>query len=101
MIKITYHKARHELAATGHAGYNEAGKDIVCAAVTALMLTAAQFAEANSKAEIRTEPGDLYVRCLCSPRWSGPVELVLSAIAGGLARTAREYPEYAEMEVYA
>ena len=93
MIEIRYHQKRHEISATGHAGYADPGQDIVCSAVTALMLTAAQFAENNGEAEVRTEPGDLYVRCLCSPRWDAPVSLVFNAIAAGLYKVAQAHPD--------
>ena len=101
MIKIEYHRSRHELTAKGHAGYAPEGQDIVCAAVSALMLTAASFAQANGEAEICLEPGDLRVRCLPRRRYDAPVSLVFNAIAAGLRRTAAEYPENVEMEVYA
>lgn len=101
MIEITYHQKRHELAAKGHAGYAEPGKDIVCSAVTALMLTAAQFAQGNGDAEIREDPGDLYVRCLCLPRWDAPVSLVFNAIAAGLLQVSRAHPEHVHFERYA
>ena len=101
MIEITYHKERHEITAKGHAGYAPEGQDIVCAAVTALMTTLTQFAENSDAADIRLEPGDIYVRCRPRARYDGPVALVTSAIAGGLWGIAQRYPEYVRFEKYA
>ena len=101
MIEISYHRGRHEISARGHAGYDEPGKDIVCAAVTALMTTLAQFAKESGEAEIRLEPGDILVRCQPRRRYGGPVALVYSAIAGGLCGIALQYPEHVKFERYA
>lgn len=101
MIEITYHKGRHEIAAKGHAGYAPEGQDIVCASVTALLTTLAQFAENSGNAEVRLEPGDIYVRCRPRARYDGPVELVYSAIAGGLWGIAKTYPENVSFSLYA
>lgn len=102
MIEVRYHMKRHELSATGHAGFAEEGQgDIVCSAVTALMLTAAEFARHNGDAEIREEKGDIYVRCLCLPRWDAPVSLVFNAIAAGLLRVAQAHPDNVKFERYA
>ncbi len=101
MITITYHIGRHEIAAKGHAGYAPEGQDIVCAAVTALLTTLAQFAAHAGDAEIRLEPGDIYVRCRPRARYDRPVALVYSTVAGGLWAIARRYPEYVSFEKYA
>jgi len=49
MIEVKIQRAPDGLVerfeAKGHAGYAEAGKDIVCAAVSAVMLTAVGYAE--------------------------------------------------------
>lgn len=100
MIEITYHRHRHEVRAAGHAGYGPEGQDIVCAAVTALSATLAQFAAANGGGEIRMEPGDIYVRCRCRSRYDAPVTLVFNTIAGGLAGLAEQWPEYVRMDIF-
>ena len=41
MIEIVYDRMRLRLTADGHAGFAEAGQDIVCAAVTILVYTLA------------------------------------------------------------
>ena len=41
MINVTYYRNRHRLTAVGHSGKAAAGQDLVCAAVSALVLTVA------------------------------------------------------------
>ena len=41
MIEIHYYRGYHRITVRGHAGSAEEGKDLVCAAVSALVLTAA------------------------------------------------------------
>ncbi len=55
MIKVTVYKTRrHDYVGfdvSGHAGYAEAGSDIVCAAVSALVITAINSIERFTKDE--------------------------------------------------
>ena len=88
------------LVARGHAGYDEEGRDIVCAAVSTLMTTAANALE--SVAGIRPVvkqnerlaqmmvalPGDL------SGQQFRDGQLVLATVLQGLTSLAREYPHY-------
>lgn len=69
-VTITTEGKKLSLRLEGHAGYAEIGKDTVCASVTILAYTVAQFvkmAEGNgdliSVPEIRLESGDVYISC--------------------------------------
>ena len=44
MVEILYHRDRHRVSVTGHAG-GEIGQDLVCASVTTLVYTLATFVE--------------------------------------------------------
>ena len=61
MIRVTVYKTRrHEYAGfdlSGHAGYEEAGHDIVCAAVSALVINTV-----NSVEQFTDDKNKLYVR---------------------------------------
>ena len=50
---------------SGHAGYGEYGQDIVCAGVSALVLTIANSLEAYTPDRIRTETGEEDGRIAC------------------------------------
>lgn len=64
MIVIKYEQ-RHDgfgLWITGHAHYAEEGKDIVCAAVSALYYALTNYCIQNAKScEYEADPGDSYV----------------------------------------
>lgn len=59
MTEITLVKAKNGNAlkciASGHAGFAESGKDIVCSAVTVLMRTAMQVFSETSGIELKTD----------------------------------------------
>ena len=61
MIEVRIRPERIEIS--GHAGYAEPGKDIVCAAVTALTQTLIQSIEnlTDDKIECRISPGKVEV----------------------------------------
>ena len=97
MIRVTYVQAEFCLRAEGHAGMAPKGQDVVCAAVTALMLTAAQAAQEAGEAQVCSEPGNLKVRCLHADSWER-ISAVMAAIARGLAAIADSYPQYVTFE---
>ncbi len=92
MIRVTYDREQCALSARGHAGQAAKGSDVVCAAVTALLLTAARYAEKAPGASVRREPGDLRVRV--SPERTERARPVLDALADGLRGIAESWPEH-------
>lgn len=70
MIKITFQKTRageyREFVCDGHAGYDAYGKDIVCAAVSMLVINTVNSLEeiAGEKIEVETDEAKGYIRCL-------------------------------------
>lgn len=82
---------------SGHAGYAEAGKDIVCAAVTALTQTLIRSLEDLARDEIEYEvsPGraDIHYRNL-----SEEGRLLIDSFFIGVCLIADEFPEYVRIE---
>lgn len=77
----------------GHAGYAEAGKDIVCAGVTALTENLIDSIESLTKDEIQYEisPGrvDIHYKDL-----SGAGKLLVDSFFIGICQIADEFPDY-------
>ena len=78
----------------GHAGYAEAGQDIVCAAVSVLTTTCVNALEtvAGVKPTVKTSDGRMRV---VVPRNSGhDAQVILQTLRQGLRDLAEEYSRY-------
>lgn len=101
MIEITCDWKRHELTANGHANFAPEGQDIVCAAVSVLVLTAAERLMDMHKADSRTYKKPIVVtekgfaRLQAGSTFAGNTRIheVFSVICCGLRHMAEEYPE--------
>lgn len=96
MIRVTYRQAGEErsVSVTGHAGYAEHGKDIVCAGVTAVTYALALFLEKlDEGAKLRLDPGDAHIVCRRGDRAAAAFDM---AVCGYLA-IANSYPQYVEV----
>ena len=87
MIRITRH-APAQVTLEGHANSDAFGKDLVCAAVSALTLTLAANVENLDGAEVSLEPGK--ARITGSPE-AAPV---FDCICKGYELLAGKFPEY-------
>ena len=87
MIRITRHSPGC-VSVKGHANSDVYGKDLVCAAVSALVLTLAANVEKMERAEILLEPGNCRIQC-CSE-----AETVFDCICKGFEMLAGKYPGY-------
>lgn len=98
MIRIRYQRTagEHRLTVTGHAGYAPAGSDIVCAAVSALILTlSAQLRRVGAQTESSVcEPGRFRIRCGASPAADAAFDMALT----GCRLIAAHYPRHAEVD---
>ena len=79
------------LTVTGHAGFGDIGKDIICAGASMLFFA---FAEAERKAgrimEIKADPGD----CMLKWRKCHASSRRLEVLEAGAELLARQYPDY-------
>lgn len=80
---------------TGHAGYAEAGRDIVCAAVSALVYNAINSCErfAGIALEV-TDDGERLQCRVPPPGEDAKVQLLLHSMVFGVEQTAAAYPEH-------
>ena len=89
----------HELYICGHAGYDEAGKDIVCSAVSALGWALIGFLEnsANDTSDYAhiTDSGKLSV-CACG---SPEVDAAFRMTVIGLMQISKKYPDHVRVSI--
>ncbi len=95
MIAVSVRKDGIEIS--GHAGYAETGKDIVCAGVTALTQTLIRSLEHLTRDEIEygilTGKVDIHYRNL-----SEEGKLLVDSFFIGVCLIADEFPEYVRIE---
>ena len=87
MIRITRQGATC-VTLKGHAGSAEYGKDLICAAVSALALTLAANVEGKEHAEVSLQPGSS--RISCHPEAAG----IFDCICKGFQLLAERFPEH-------
>lgn len=95
MIAVRVRKDK--ITVSGHAGFAEAGKDIVCAGVTALVQTLVKSSHdlTEDKFEYEILPGraDIHYGCL-----SEAGKLLVDAFFIGICMIADEFPEHVRVE---
>ena len=94
MIKALYRKAVPELLVQGHAGYGEAGKDVVCAGASTLVFTLChELIRLGLKHERDLRAG--YARLSTD----GQGREVFDFVASGFMVLGESYPECVEVIV--
>ena len=82
-----------EFYLSGHAGFGRKGKDIVCAAVSALSINAVNSLEllCDEKPEVLTNEKDGFLRCIRKAPYSKEGDLIMKSLELGLKGIASEY----------
>lgn len=91
--RYTTDNGRYALTVEGHAGYDEYGKDIVCAAVSALVFALLGWLEDHPEAAEYVDAsmdGGANVSCMGDER----VGAVFEAIFTGIEMIAYRYPDH-------
>lgn len=105
MIHITYSRSRHRLTVVGHAGAAPLGKDLVCAAVSALTLTLASNVASLATGEQATHPvlrlqeGDAWISCVAAPGKGAVVTMIFDTVCAGFELLQTLYPENIQYHV--
>ncbi len=109
MTKITLFRSAGRIVgfeAKGHAGYADAGEDIVCAAVSALTQTAVMGLRELLKLVIAVEMEEGYIYCMLpddiAKHHRHDAELILGTMAmglGSIAQTNGDYIKVTDKEV--
>jgi uncharacterized protein YsxB (DUF464 family) len=100
MIEVTYYREHNRVTVSGHAHSAEYGRDLVCAAVSALVLTLeANVRHLAAKDYVtaytaRLEPGDAEISCSPRNRYRKSVRQVCMSVCVGFEVLAEKYPDY-------
>ena len=99
MVNVTIYKKEGLIEGfhfSGHAGYAEHGKDIVCAGVSALVLNAInsieEFTEDKFTCEVQEESGDVIFHLVETP--SREASLLLDSLVLGVTGIRDTYRKY-------
>ena len=104
MVNITFNSKTLTLEIKGHAGQDEKGKDIVCAAISALFYTLAK-ALCDSEKMLKKKPiikerdGEGLISCQAKKEYEGNIARTYWTILTGLELIADEYKEYVKFEI--
>ena len=104
MTSVTFHRADSRIdgfTVDGHSGYAEAGSDIVCAAITAVVTMAEATINdvCGAKAKVRVKEADARIT-LTLPASCDEEESVQAVLAGmmlTLCSLRDDYPDYIEV----
>lgn len=100
MITITYHPDYPAVTIEGHAGSGEAGKDLVCCAVSSIAYTLAANLRKLEGEGLLCEcvvdmvPGLADIRCTAAQRFRYQAHFLFDSLCLGFAELAEQYPEY-------
>ena len=100
MINIVYEKECNSLTVTGHAGAGKKGTDIVCAAVSALVLTLAEnvrdLQRSGTARHCFLEVRDGFATAVCVPTkgLEAVVRCVFGSVCCGFALIQQMHPKY-------
>lgn len=107
MISIVYHRNRHRVTVEGHAYSGEAGRDLVCSAVSALTYTLAasvtnMFGNDRKKIrEVQTKLDSGKAEISCNPvhGFGSVATLMFDTVCTGFDLLQLEYPQYIKYEI--
>ena len=94
MITITVKKRNHDYVdfrSKGHAGYAEAGQDIVCAAVSALIINTVNSLETFTEEDFQASEQDGFVSIHFSRKNTEKGRLLMDSLILGLTEIEHSY----------
>ncbi len=100
MIRLTLHQTDGQLTGfecVGHAGFAEAGSDIVCAAVSILTTTCANALETVAGAAPRVQASSGRMILSLPANAGRDAQVILKSMRQGLRDLAEEYPRYFQL----
>ena len=93
MTTVHYEPERLRLCMEGHAASGEAGKDLVCAALSMLMMTLERRMEEQQERmhpSVRRETGSFSIRCRPEKEWESACREGFETVYAGLRLLAEE-----------
>lgn len=104
MIEIVYNRKFHHVKVKGHAGSDEPGKDLVCAAASMLAMTLAADVEGmtgclHGAPVVKLHKGDAEIRCIPKSSMRSTVTIIFDSICAGFDILAKNNPDFVRYEV--
>ena len=102
MIRIQVRKKQDSYVSfesMGHAGYAEEGQDIVCAAVSALIITTFNAMEKFTAEQFSAEDRDGLIKADFHEENTDKGRLLMDTLLLGLTEIKEEYPEYLKVTI--
>lgn len=94
MIEVAHNIRTNEITVSGHAGYAEPGKDIICAAVSVLVNTLVESMEEVTKGQLDCIQRDGFTHIIYWPWFDDGVQALIGAFFIGVGGVAAAYPGY-------
>lgn len=105
MLKIKFYPETMTIKFKGHAGYDEYGKDIVCASASTLFYTLSESllkcGHMFKKGSLKIKEDGRVTSISCKPlkRYEANVQLMYWTVLNGLWLLAWSYPQNATLEI--
>ena len=102
MIRITVQKKQGNyklFESAGHAEYAEEGSDIICAAVSTLIITTFNAMEKFTSEQFEDTDSDGYVKAVFHGENTPEGRLLMETLLLGLTQIQEEYPEYLKVKI--
>lgn len=98
MTEVKYNRLELDLSVRGHAGFAEAGKDIVCAGVSALFFAAySELRNRGFKYFADLDDGYATIKAYPSAEERHTCLAILDTVVAGLENIAKQYPDYIKL----
>ena len=94
MIEVTY--SNNRISIKGHADSEVKGKDLVCAAVSSLIISVTNSLTGFNKNEIRSKSGEVTINS--KHKISKEDQIRLEVLLNGLKLIAKKYPKYIKIK---
>lgn len=98
MIEVAHNARTNEIIVSGHSGYAEKGKDIVCSAVSVLVNTLVESMEAVTCGQLDCIQRDGFTHIIYWPWFDDGVQALIGAFFIGVGGVAAAYPGYVCVE---
>jgi len=92
-VKNTEGKIIH-FSVSGHAGYSEAGSDIVCASVSSTVWMAVNGIESQKLAELEYNQSEALIECSVSEKRQMAADALLNSLVMFITELAAQYKDY-------
>ncbi|MCM1386458.1 MAG: ribosomal-processing cysteine protease Prp [Bacillus sp. (in: Bacteria)] len=99
MITVTFHKTKageyQDFICSGHAGFNDYGKDIVCAAVSVLVINTVNSLDelVRENIEVETDEENGIISCRFQAPLRDTSKVLVDSLALGLSHITKQYGE--------